>query len=312
MIVSASRRTDIPAFYSEWFMNRLQEGFVYVKNPLNPKQISKVILDPEVVDCIVFWTKNVQPMLQHLDNITRMGYPYYFLFTLTPYDRQVEKHLAPKTKIITGFKALSEKIGKQRILWRYDPIIVNESFSVEYHLQAFELLCGKLCDSTTKCIFSYVDLYAKTRRNAKGIVDREADLETMEQIAQGFSKIAHAYQIRLQTCCEETGLGKYGISHGACIDPQIIEELTGCPVEAKKDPNQRRICGCMESVDIGAYDSCPHGCVYCYAARDEKTVGSNIRRHDVHSPLLIGKPSADDKITDRAVKSYKNSNSKNV
>ncbi len=312
MIVSASRRTDIPAFYSEWFMNRLQEGFVYVKNPLNPKQISKVILDPEVVDCIVFWTKNVQPMLKRLDNITRMGYPYYFLFTLTPYDRQVEKHLAPKAEIITGFKKLSEKIGKQRIIWRYDPIIVNESFSVEYHLQAFELLCGKLCDSTTKCIFSYVDLYQKTRRNAKGIVDREADLETMEQTAQGFSKIAHAYKIRLQTCCEEIGLGKYGIGHGACIDPQMVEELTGCPVEAKKDPNQRLTCGCMESVDIGAYDSCPHGCVYCYAARDKNTVGSNIRRHDVHSPLLIGKPSAGDKITNRAVKSCKNINRENV
>jgi hypothetical protein len=306
MIISASRRTDIPAFYSEWFVNRLEAGFVYVKNPLNSKQISKISLSPDEVDCIVFWTKNVQPMLDsNLGIIDEMGYSYYFQFTLTPYDRSVEKNLGDKQDILQGFKRLSERIGKQRVIWRYDPIIVNECFPVEYHLHSFDKLCYELCDYTTKCVFSYVDIYAKIGKLAKKFIGNEVAPDNINKIAQGFADIAKQNQIILETCSEEIDLSQYGIQHAACIDKKTIEFVTGCAINSKKDKNQRQACGCIESVDIGAYNSCSHGCIYCYATLNDRMVQNSRRCHDVHSPLLIGQPGINDKITDRLVKSLK-------
>jgi hypothetical protein len=305
MIISASRRTDIPAFYSEWFVNRLKAGFVYVKNPLNSKQISNILLTPDKVDCIVFWTKNAQPMLSSLDKIDGMGYSYYFQFTLTPYDRSLERNLGNKQEILQGFKRLSERIGKQRVIWRYDPIIINERFSVEYHLQSFDKLCYELCGYTTKCVFSYVDIYAKMGKLVKEIIGNQVGIDNMNKIAQGFANIAKENQIILETCSEEIDLSQYGIHHAACIDQKTIESITGYAINSKKDKNQRQACGCIESVDIGAYNSCFHGCIYCYATLNDRMIQNNRRCHDVHSPLLIGQPEINDKITDRLVKSLK-------
>lgn len=303
MIISASRRTDIPAFYSEWFMNRLQEGFVYIRNPLNPKRISCVLLKPDVIDCIVFWTKNARPMFKHLDQLDGLGYPYYFQFTLTPYNEQLEKHIEDKANIIQGFKMLSDRIGKHRVIWRYDPVVISDSFPLQYHLEAFNELCGSLGQYTSKCIFSYVDLYAKLRRNAEGIAINQISYENMDKIARGFSKIAKRNKIALETCCEAIDLSQYGIGHASCIDKKVIEALVGYSIKVKRDGNQREHCGCIESIDIGAYDSCPHGCVYCYATGNENTVNCNMARHDVHSPLLIGQPTDNDIITEKVVKS---------
>lgn len=306
MIISASRRTDIPAFYSEWFVNRLKERFVDVKNPMNPKQVSRIPLNTEVVDCIIFWTKNANPMLEQLDIIDAKGYQYYFQFTLTPYDNSVEKYLGDKRKILNGFKKLSDRIGKQRVIWRYDPVIVNDSFSVDYHLDSFFKLCNSLGDYTTKCIFSYVDLYYKTKRNAKGIVDNEVNIENMNRIAQGFSEIARKHSIILETCSEEIDLNKYGIGHSSCINKQTIESIIGYTINAKKSQSQRKHCWCIESIDIGSYDCCSHGCVYCYSTFNENTVYSNIKLHNIYSPLLIGQPCVDDNIIERTVNSLKN------
>lgn len=304
MIISASRRTDIPAFYAEWFVNRLQEGFVYIKNPMNAKQISKVPLNTEVVDCIVFWTKNVQPMIRQLDTIDSMGYPYYFQFSITPYGSQVEKHLINKDEIIKGFKILSDRIGKQRVIWRYDPVIINDSYPVEYHLDAFHKLCGSLRDYTNKCIFSYVDLYTKGRGCAKKIEISQVSYENMHRIAQGFSEIAKN-NIMLETCAEEINLKQYGIGQAACIDKKVIEDIIGYSIHARKDQNQREQCNCIASIDVGAYDSCPHGCTYCYATSNQNAVYKNMQLHDVRSPLLIGKPLTEGKIKSRDVTSSK-------
>ncbi|HWP97293.1 MAG TPA: DUF1848 domain-containing protein [Syntrophomonadaceae bacterium] len=301
MIISASRRTDIPAFYSEWFMNRLQQGFVYVRNPMNPKRISSVPLNLDVVDCIVFWTKNAIPMLGHLDKLDAWGYPYYFQFTLTPYDERVEKYVANKAEIIRGFKLLSDRLGKQRVIWRYDPVIVNNRFPVQYHLDAFDKLSGALGDYTKRCIFSFVDLYARVKRNTKGI--NEISCENMNNIARGFSIIAKSNNITLETCSEEIDLHQYAIGHASCIDQKVIEDIVDYSINLKKDTNQRQHCGCIESIDIGAYDSCPHGCIYCYATSNENTVNSNRPRHDVHSPLLLGQLTDDDILTEKVVKS---------
>lgn len=304
MIISASRRTDIPAFYAEWFVKRLQEGFVHVKNPRNAKQISRVPLNTEVVDCIVFWTKNVQPMLTYLDKIAAMGYPYYFQFSLTPYDSHVEKQLMNKEEIIKGFKRLSDKIGKERVIWRYDPVIINSKYSVEYHVDAFEKLCCSLRNYTGKCVFSYVDLYANRQRIANNLAINEVSLENMHKIAKGFSSVAKN-NIIVEACSEEVDLGQYGIGQAACIDKKTIEAIIGCAIDAPKDRNQREQCNCIASIDVGAYDSCPHGCAYCYATSNQNTVFSNTRQHDGRSPLLIGQLSADAKITCKTVTSFK-------
>ncbi|MFW2488767.1 DUF1848 domain-containing protein [Clostridium chromiireducens] len=306
MIISASRRTDIPAFYSEWFINRLKEGFVYTKNPMNPKQISKIKLNTKDVDCIVFWTKNVNPMLKYLGNIDDMGYKYYFQFTLNPYDKSIEKGLGNKDKIIEGFKRLSSKIGKEKVIWRYDPIILNNNFTVEYHLDSFYKLCTLIGDYTTKCIFSYVDLYEKTKHNAKGIIENEVDTENMNAIAEGFQKIAKCKNIVLQTCSEKIDLSKYGIQHAACIDKEIVEDIIGCPINVKKDKNQRQECGCIESIDIGSYNCCLNGCIYCYATLNEDIAYGNRKKHNPKSPLLIGELLQEDKIIDRKITSLRN------
>ncbi|WP_066503241.1 DUF1848 domain-containing protein [Abyssisolibacter fermentans] len=305
MIISASRRTDIPAYYSEWLINRLKEGFLYVKNPWNRKQCSKIILNPEVVDCIVFWTKNAQPMLDKLDIIDAMKYSYYFQFTLTPYGKNIEKGLPPKNVVVDTFRRLSDKIGPHRVVWRYDPVIINEKFSVQYHIDTYGKMCNMLRGYTNKCIFSFIDLYAKIRNRTKGIVESEVSDINMNKIADGFSKIAKSYGIELSTCSEVKDLSKYGITHASCIDKAMIENIIGCPIKAKKDVNQRHDCGCIESIDIGAYDCCGNGCVYCYANANQSVVMRNMKKHNDKSPILIGNIDANHVITERKVKSFK-------
>lgn len=305
MIISASRRTDIPAFYAEWFINRLKAGFVYIRNPRNPSRISCVALNTAVVDCIVFWTKNARPMLSRLDIIDAMGYPYYFQFTITPYNQQLEKGLPAKAEIIETFKCLSDKIGKHRVVWRYDPVIISKEFSVQYHLDAFGNMCDMLGDYTHKCIFSFIDLYAKIREGMKGIGDSEVSDLHRDQIARGFSKISQEHNLMLATCAEAIDFSSHGIAQADCIDQTMIENIIGCSIHAKKDPNQRSTCQCIESIDIGAYDSCPHGCVYCYATTNESTVGKSRWRHDPRSPMLVGHACEDEVLTAREVKSLK-------
>jgi DNA repair photolyase len=305
MIISASRRTDIPAFYSEWFIKRLQAGFAYIKNPRNPHRIASVELNRDVVDCIVFWTKNAQPMLNKLDIIDSMGYPYYFQFTITPYDHQVEKGLPPKTEIIETFKRLSDKNGKHRVIWRYDPVIVNAEYSVQYHLDRFGEMCDILGGYTNKCTFSFIDLYAKLQRRTKDIVNSEVNTLNMNQIAQGFSAIAEDHDLELATCSEAIDLSSYGISRASCIDQTLIENIIGCSIRAKKDTNQRPHCSCIESIDIGAYDCCSHGCIYCYAMTSENLVSKNRQWHNSNSPMLICHPGGEEIMSIREAKSLK-------
>lgn len=305
MIISASRRTDIPAFYSEWFIKRLKKGLVYVKNPRNPKRIASVALNTDVVDCIVFWTKNARPMLSKLNTIDAMGYHYYFQFTVTPYDKLVEKGLPPKSEIMETFKYLSNSIGKHRVVWRYDPIIVSHEFSVRYHLDAFCNMCDRLSNYTDKCVISFIDLYAKIRGSMKGIAASEVSAMHMDQIAEGFSKIAKSHKLILSTCSEIIDYSSYGINQTACIDQTIIENVIGYTICAKKDPNQRPACQCIESIDIGAYDSCQHNCVYCYATTSKSTRYKNVKLHDPRSLMLVGYPHGDEIITMREAKSLK-------
>ncbi|WP_160686974.1 DUF1848 domain-containing protein [Clostridium sp. C2-6-12] len=302
MILSVSRRTDIPAFYSKWFFNRLEEGFFLVKNPMNPHQISRVDINPSVIDCIVFWTKNPKPMLNQLELLK--GYNYYFQFTLTPYDKSLEPNVPRKKHIIDTFIELSERIGKEKVVWRYDPIILTDIYTKEYHYKWFEYLAQKLCNCTDKCVISFLDLYKKTELNMKEIKVTSLLKSDMEEMADRLSKIAFKYNLILESCSEEIPLDKFGINHGKCIDDKLISKLLGCNINAQKDPNQREVCGCVKSIDMGAYNSCKHNCLYCYANFSKETVEKQILEHDVNSSLLIGNLTGNEKITDREINSF--------
>lgn len=305
MILSVSRRTDIPAFYAEWFFQRIREGFLYVRNPMNPRQVSRIGLSPEVVDCIIFWSKNPAPMLERLDELRE--YPFYFQFTLTGYGRDIEPGLPDKRKEVIGtFQKLSEKVGKERVVWRYDPILVNGRYTIEYHLKAFEEIAGCLKGYTEKVVISFVDFYAKTLRNTKDLYIKSLSREEMREIAEGMAQIAKNCGLVIETCAEQINLQDVGIRHGSCIDKKRIEKIVGCSLSVEKDKNQREACGCCESIDVGAYNTCRNGCRYCYANYHEEQVRKCIACYDVDSPLLCGRIEPEERVTDRKVRSFRN------
>lgn len=304
MILSASRRTDIPNYYSEWFYNRIKDGFVYVRNPINTHQVSKVIISPDVVDCIVFWTKNPEPMLKGLDALS--AYQYYFQFTLTGYGRDIEYNIPhKKEKMIPVFQELSRKIGKQKVIWRYDPIIFTKVYTPEYHLKAFEQIAAALNGYTDKCVISFVDLYAKNKKNMESIEFYEMGKPRLEVFAKKLSEIAQENAITIGSCAEHIDLAHCGIEHNCCIDKKLIENMIGCKLKAGKDNNQRRECGCIESVDIGTYNTCKNGCRYCYANSSQESVAKNCSKYDTMSPILCSVLAKEDKISERKVKSLK-------
>lgn len=303
MILSVSRRTDIPAFYSDWFFNRIRAQFVDVRNPMNRHQVSRVSLRHDVVDCIVFWTKNPKPMFDRLDELA--GYDYYFQFTINPYDKQLETNVAVKQNIIDTFRELSDKIGCKRVIWRYDPILLSANISADYHIRYFEEIAKRLCGYTEKCVISFVDLYAKTKRNMKGVGVREPNETEMRTLARKLSCIAGRYNITVCSCAEKIDLSAEGIMHGQCIDQTLISDIIGCSIEAKKDKNQRKECGCVESIDIGQYNTCGHGCLYCYANFNKTATVTQIAKHNPHSTLLIGELEENDIVKPRKVSSFK-------
>lgn len=305
MIISASRRTDIPSYYSDWFLNRIREGYVCVRNPMNIHQISKVSLDPSVVDGIVFWTKNPIPMMKRLDELKE--YTYYFQFTVNPYGQDIEQNLPSKRNvIIPAFQELSKKIGPERIIWRYDPILLTQKHSIDWHMHCFEYMVKALSGYTRKCIISFLDLYKNTQNNTKNLGLLPLREKEMVEIAQRFSEIAHNNGLVLESCSEAIDLDKYGIQHGHCIDCNLFEELLGCRLDLDKDKNQRMECGCVASIDIGMYNTCKNHCLYCYANYSQNTVEKNFIIHNPDSPLIVGDITPDDVIKERKVSSCKN------
>lgn len=304
MIISASRRTDIPMYYSGWFYNRIKEKYVLVRNPMNIHQVSKINLSPDVVDCIVFWTKNPEPMIDRLNEIN--DYNYYFQFTLNSYGKDIESNLPYKNNnIIPCFQRLSEKVGSERVIWRYDPILLNKHYTVEYHVEFFYKLASKLKDYTQKCVISFIDLYKNTKQNVKELEISEVTFNSKKLIAKEFSKIAEIYNMSIETCSEDINLEEFNIKHSKCIDDKLIEKLTGFHLSVDKDKNQRKECGCVESIDIGMYNTCLNGCKYCYANYNAGIVKRNFALHDSKSPLLFGQLTDKDIIKERTVKSLK-------
>lgn len=302
MIFSVSQRTDIPAYYSEWLMKRLKAGFVDVANPFNPHLISRIDLHPQVIDCMMLLTKNPIPMMRYLDEL---DFPYFFHITLTGFGREIEPHVPDKQNVlIPAIQQLAKKIGRHRIIWRYDPIFINERYSIAYHAHAFETICKALKDSVHEVIISFVDMYEKVERRSEKWQIRAMSFTQIHELSEKLGKIAHSYGLRISTCCEGIDLSLYGIQKAICIDQKYIEQLIGYEIEAKPW-NQREHCDCISVVDIGSYDTCLHGCRYCYANHEDERVLKKVRGYDSDSTILCGKITPQDKIVERRMKSLR-------
>lgn len=305
MILSVSRRTDIPAFYTEWFFNRLQAGYVLVRNPMNYQQVSYVPLTPEVVDCIVFWTKDPANISGKLTLLKE--YAYYFQVTITPYAKAIEPGVPAKTLVTKAFRELAGIIGPERMVWRYDPIILTDKMDIEYHCREFGLLAKELCGYTNSCIISFMDIYKKTERNMRHIPLQTISQEELLEFCQRLSAAAQKYKLKLMACSEGEALKAAGIEKASCIDEKLIGSILGQDIRIGKDPNQRANCVCAASIDIGAYNTCRHGCLYCYANFSQTAAQNNFLSHDPASPLLVGNIHPEDKITKRKLDIYRKS-----
>lgn len=299
MIISASRRTDIPAFYAEWFMNRIKQGYFYRVNPFNPRQIKAISLLPEDVDAIVFWTKDPEPMMRYLGDLSDRGYKYYFQYTLNDYPKIFEPHMKPLEERLDAFMRLSLEIGKSRVIWRYDPIIVSNLTPADYHIERFEKIAAGLSGFTERVIISFVDLYGKVGNRWRQLI-RSGKLKItdiaepehsgqMNFLVSKLAEIAGCNGMEIFSCAEKADFSHLGMKHGSCIDANLINRVFGLDIHPKRDKNQRRECLCAQSVDMGMYDTCPHLCGYCYANLNQETIKKNVLRHDASSPFLIGR-----------------------
>ena len=290
MILFASGRTDIPAFYSKWFINRVKAGFVDVRNPFNQNLVSRINFSD--VDLIMFCSKNPLPMI---DKLKMLKVPVLFHVTITPYSKDVEPNIPDKRLIIEGVKKLSLVLGIDNVVLRYDPIFLSDKYNVDYHIRAFDKLCKNLNGYVNKIIVSFMDEYKNVRINKDILKYRTFTREDYKKIGEAFSKSAMDNGMSVQTCFEDEDLTEYGFVKGECLSHELAYILTGKKFKSSNVRKEKK-CECVQMVDIGDYNSCMHMCKYCYANYDEKAVSSNFERHDDNSSLLIGSVQSDDVI----------------
>ena len=301
-IISASRRTDIPALYGDWFMKHLEEGEFYTRNPYNNKQLSHITFNKEDIDCIVLWTKNPIPFMKHIEKLKE--YPFYFQFTLTPYSKKIEPNLPEKKWLIAAFKELSEKTNKQ-VIWRYDPIIFTPQLTVDYHKEIFSKMAELLKGYTDRCVISFVDNYDSTKMQYDSISDYKHNAALLEDIGTYIANEGRKNGMTVYTCAETIDYGKTGLTRGRCIDPDYIRQICGYPIKASKDSSQRGSCNCVESIDIGVYNSCTNGCRYCYATRNNSLVPITIKQYDLDSPILCDRIGTFERYTEKKLHSLR-------
>ncbi len=284
MIINTGQRTDIPAFYSDWFVNRLKAGFVLVRNPYNPRSVTRYRLSPEVVDLIGFCTKNPAPMLPHMDLLRPYG--QYWYVTITPYGKEIEPGVPDKREVLDSFRRLSDTVGPDRMGWRYDPVFISGDYPAERHIRAFEYMAQTLSGYTHTAVISFVDLYEKTKRNFPEV--RPVTAEQRLLLGKAFAEIAGQYGMTLRPCGEGDELAPFGADCSGCMTVAMYEQALGRRLKVPKTAPARKECACYLGGDIGAYNTCGHLCRYCYANYDAATVRKNLAAHDPESPLLIG------------------------
>ena len=294
MILNVSGRTDIVAFYTDWFMKRYHEGFVDVRNPFNPKLVSRI--DFSDVDAILLCTKNPIPILNKINEINK---PIIFHVTLTPYKKDIEPNVPPKGEIVEAVKKLSKIIGKDNLVIRYDPVFISAKYTLDYHIRAFENLCSLLDGYVSKILISFLDDYKNVRKNEKVLNFKELEESDYKAIGENFSTSALKHHMIVHTCFEDRDLTEYGFSKDECLSHELAYKLTGKVYKKEWKARKEGKCHCVQMVDIGVYNSCKHFCKYCYANYDEKQVQDNFINHDPNSSLLVGKLNENDIIKKR-------------
>jgi len=295
MIIQASMRTDIPAFYAEWFLERLRAGEVLVRNPYDPASVTRYRLSPDVVDGIGFCTKNPHPLLDRLDALR--PYAQYWFVTITPYGRDIEPNVPDREQVMADFIRLSSLVGPGNVGWRYDPIFISPEYPVDRHIADFEHMARTLSGSTDTCVISFIDLYKKVRRNFPEV--REVCEKDRMTLCRTFVEIGRRYGMAIKTCAEGNGLAACGADVEGCLTAGTWERIIGHGLRIPKGKNQRNgACACVLGSDIGAYDTCRHLCRYCYANADAALVKRNAAMHDPKSPFLLGNAMAGDVVHD--------------
>jgi hypothetical protein len=291
LIVSASRRTDIPALYSDWLLNRLRAGEALAPDRFRPKRLYKIDLRPESVDCLVFWTKNPGPLMGKLSAIEDMGYRYYLQYTLNPYGPDIEPGVPGASERLSLMAALAKRLGPKGVVWRYDPVILNSELTPAWHARRYRETAEKLSGLVERSVISFVDAY---RHQPLGRPPEALRLGAAEALAAEARKAG----LKITACAEEPSLAAFGIEPSSCVDASIAESLTGRRPAGARDRGQRPLCRCFESRDVGAYQSCVCGCVYCYATTNQAKARANRLAHDPLSPTLLGRPAEDAEIAE--------------
>lgn len=301
MIINTGGRTDTVQYYTEWLLNRFSEGYVLSRNPLFPSKVTRYELSPDKVDCVVFCSKNYQPILPRLSEITDR-FNTYFYYTITAYEKDIEPGVPSISESIKTLKELSNLVGKKRLAWRYDPVLLTKKYTIDRHLKTFEQMAKELAPYIDRCIFSFVEIYKKVEFNMPEIIP--LSIADMNALAKGMGAIANKYGIFLQTCGTNESFAQYGIHQSGCITLDILGNANNLKFKALKHKGMRHGCHCIESRDIGAYDTCLNGCKYCYANQSPKKALENFKFHDPASPLLLGHIKPEDTITQGAQKSF--------
>ena len=290
MIISASYRTDIPAFYGEWFMNRLRAGYCKVVNPYGA-QVSRVSLMREDVDGFIFWTKNLRPFSSHLAEIRARGFPFVIQFGINAYPRELEPSVIDAMQSVALLRAISAEYGARVCVWRYDTIVVSSLTPPEWHLRNFESLARRLAGATDEVVISFLHPYKKTVRSldqaakARGFSWSDPPAREKMEMASQMVGIAANYGIRPAICAQREYIVP-GAADAHCVDAERLSDVAGRPIHAGEH-GHRKECGCCESRDIGEYDTCPHGCVYCYAVADPLLAKRRLQTHDPQLEFLI-------------------------
>lgn len=301
MLVNISGRTDIVNHYSDWMFKRFEEGYVFSRNSLFPNSVRRYELTPDKVDCIIFGSKNFAPVLERIHEITEKFHTYFY-YTITAYGKDVEPGVPDIDTSIETFLKLSQIVGRQRMAWRYDPILLTKKYTIETHFKTFEKISKCLAGQFDRCIFSFVEMYKKHEVNFSELIpltDAEKDV-----LAEGIGKIAAKYGFLLQTCGPEENYAKYGINTSGCVTLDILGQANNLKFRELKHKGFRKGCHCMESRDIGALNSCPNGCKYCYANKNAELPRENFKLHDPDSPLLIGHLKETDRLEPGSQKSF--------
>lgn len=301
MIINTGGRTDTVQYYTDWLLRRFEEGYAFTRNPLFPTKVNRYELDPKVVDCVVFCSKNYQPILPRLHEITDR-FNTYFHYTITAYGRDIEPGVPPIDESMATLIELSQLVGRQRVSWRYDPVLLTRDYTIQRHLETFDRMARVLAPHIDRCIFSFVEMYKKLRFNMPELIP--LSVEDMDELARGLGSIAATYGMRIQTCGTNGDFSRYGIQSSGCMTLDILGEANGVAFKNRKHKGMRQGCHCIESRDIGAYDTCLNGCKYCYANQTPQRAFENYRLHDPASPLLLGQVCPDDTVTQGVQKTF--------